>query len=558
MPYTQPMRPVRAASRRPAPRQVRPIAVAPAAYPVPNTAPAPIPAASRPLPARRKPAARGKRKTWWLLVLGSGVVTFALAACLILSLGAVMLYGSGKILPGVQTAGIAVGNLTEAEASQVLASTWASRGVILSDGSRSFPVDANLLGISLDADATARAAIQYGRSGGGIVAAIRALAGPVQVDPILEVNDAAALDGLRALAPQIDQPPVNAGVQVVNGRVQERPARSGRAVDVGLTVAQLDRNPARELADGTIDLAMQPLAPAVTDAGALVAAASALLTDTLDIRAFDPIEDDTQMWSVPPEQWGEWLTAVSDESSPTGLDLRLDENALERYLSSREAELETGEYVKLDEAIGALQQAVGGGQTDAVVRVFHEDTQHTVQPGETIISIAWDYGVPYPWIQDANAGIGDSVSVGQTITIPSPDTFMEFEPVYGKRIVVSISQQRAWVYENGNLKWEWQVSTGISSSPTWPGIYQIISHEPNAYAGLWDLWMPNFMGVYRPVPGAELTNGFHGFPTRGGSQLLWTDSIGTRVTYGCILLSNENIQLLYDWAEEGVVVEIQA
>ena len=66
------------------------------------------------------------------------------------------------------------------------------------------------------------------------------------------------------------------------------------------------------------------------------------------------------------------------------------------------------------------------------------------------------------------------------------------------------------------------------------------------------------MGVYRPIPGAAFTNGFHGFPTRGGSQLLWTSSLGTRVTYGCILVSSDNAKLLYDWAQEGVVVEIQA
>jgi lipoprotein-anchoring transpeptidase ErfK/SrfK len=127
-----------------------------------------------------------------------------------------------------------------------------------------------------------------------------------------------------------------------------------------------------------------------------------------------------------------------------------------------------------------------------------------------------------------------------------------------KRIVVSISQQRTKVFENGTLKWDWATSTGISDSPTWPGIYQIISHEPNAYAGNWDLWMPHFMGVYQPIPGSDFTNGFHGFPTRSGWQLLWTNSLGTKVTYGCILLSNENAEALYNWAEEGVVVEIQA
>ena len=72
------------------------------------------------------------------------------------------------------------------------------------------------------------------------------------------------------------------------------------------------------------------------------------------------------------------------------------------------------------------------------------------------------------------------------------------------------------------------------------------------------LYMPNFMGVYQPVPGAAFTNGFHGFPTRGGGQLLWENSLGRKVTYGCILLHNNNMQQLYNWAEEGVVVEIQA
>jgi lipoprotein-anchoring transpeptidase ErfK/SrfK len=163
--------------------------------------------------------------------------------------------------------------------------------------------------------------------------------------------------------------------------------------------------------------------------------------------------------------------------------------------------------------------------------------------------------VPYPWVQQANGGI-QYVSAGQTITIPSPDNFFQYEPVKNKRIIVSISEQRVRVIENGQIKWDWAASTGINSSPTWPGIYQIISHYPNAYAGNWNLYMPQFMGVYQPIPGSDFTNGFHGFPTRGGGQILWENSIGTKVTYGCILLNNTNAKLLYDWAEEGVVVEI--
>jgi lipoprotein-anchoring transpeptidase ErfK/SrfK len=52
-------------------------------------------------------------------------------------------------------------------------------------------------------------------------------------------------------------------------------------------------------------------------------------------------------------------------------------------------------------------------------------------------------------------------------------------------------------------------------------------------------------------------NGFHGFPSRGGTQLLWTNNLGRPVTYGCILVSTDNAKALYDWAQEGVVVEIR-
>jgi lipoprotein-anchoring transpeptidase ErfK/SrfK len=87
-------------------------------------------------------------------------------------------------------------------------------------------------------------------------------------------------------------------------------------------------------------------------------------------------------------------------------------------------------------------------------------------------------------------------------------------------------------------------------------VFQVQSHEGNAYAASWDLWMPYFLGIYRPVPTSDFMNGFHGFPTRDGTNLLWTGNLGHPVTYGCILLSTQNAAALYEWAEEGVVVEI--
>lgn len=210
----------------------------------------------------------------------------------------------------------------------------------------------------------------------------------------------------------------------------------------------------------------------------------------------------------------------------------------------------------VDASVNAVRDALATGDLDGIgLRVRHQARQHVVQSGESLTSIAWDYGIPYPYIQQANGGVS-ALYAGQTLTIPPADQFLLVEPVPHKRVEVSLSQQRTRVYENGQLLWDWPSSTGIADSPTWPGVYQIISHEPNAYASNWNLYMPHFLGVYQPVPGSAFTNGFHGFPTRGGGQLLWENSLGRRVTYGCILLSSRNAEQLYNWAEEGVVVVI--
>jgi hypothetical protein len=275
----------------------------------------------------------------------------------------------------------------------------------------------------------------------------------------------------------------------------------------------------------------------------------------LQITVYDPIRDETLQWNVAPDTWGAWLIATNP-TDPLRPPILVDSTAVRAYLTTQEMTLGADRRLDISEAVSAVQTTVAGGLANPRLRAYHRDRSHVVQPGETIISIAWDYGIPYPYVQEANGGI-DSLSVGQTITIPSPDNMLRLPVIPNKRIVVSIPNQTVKVYENGALKWDWIASTGIDTSPTWTGVYQVLTHDPNAYASNWNLWMPDFLGVYYPVPGADFINGFHGFPTRGGSQLLWTGDLGTRVTYGCILVSSDNARLLYNWAEDGVIVEIQ-
>jgi lipoprotein-anchoring transpeptidase ErfK/SrfK len=515
------------------PKSARPLTQPPTVHSYPPAAPASQP--------RTKRASRISTRLLWISALLIVLGTCGLFGMVGLGLG--LIYAQG-ILPGVTALGVDLGGMQESEAAAALESVWSV--ITVRDGERLWNVEPAALGLSLDAAATADEAYQQGRGEGQL---LRALFGRAPVAPRILVNAETAAAGLRELAPQLELAPQNAGVRIENGSVVAAPARNGRALDIAATVMALGRGALS--ADGALDLVMYDVPPAITDAGPILAQAQALLTRNFTFDMFDPVTGDVIQWSLPPEYWASWLTSGDGQS------LTLDAAQVRSYLETQsDTYFDSSRYLNFDQAVDDARAAVGQSSTQTYTRVYHHDTQHTVQPGETITSIAWDYGVPYLYIQEANGGI-QGVNVGDVITIPSPDNFFDHPPVPNKRIVVSISQQHVWVYENGQQIQDWIASTGINNSPTWPGVYQILMHEENAYAGNWNLWMPYFMGVYRPIPGADFTNGFHGFPTRGGSQLLWTDSLGTRVTYGCILLHNDNVLWLYNWAENGVVVEIQ-
>ncbi|MBN1681033.1 MAG: L,D-transpeptidase family protein, partial [Anaerolineae bacterium] len=257
------------------------------------------------------------------------------------------------------------------------------------------------------------------------------------------------------------------------------------------------------------------------------------------------------------EVWAAWLSAAPAPDSPTGLSLTMNPAGPAAFLESSSGFADE-RYINVTDAVTAMQTAVVHNRTSTTARVWHGSTTYTVQPGQTLAAIAEEVGIPYPFIQAENPGVNtDALAVGQVLTLPSKDILIPQDPVPNKRIIVDRGQQHLWAYENSQVVFDWVISTGLPSSPTALGVFQVQSHEINAYADQWNLYMPHFMGFYHPGPNMALMNGFHGFPTRGGGYLLWSGDLGHPVTYGCVLLSLENAEALYNWAEEGVVVEVR-
>ena len=188
--------------------------------------------------------------------------------------------------------------------------------------------------------------------------------------------------------------------------------------------------------------------------------------------------------------------------------------------------------------------------------IQYKSTTYTVQSGESLWGISLKLGIPMWYILDANEGLtSDNLTAGMVLTIPPKDILLPLPAVRNKRIVIDISEQKMTVYENGQIRNTHIVSTGMDDSPTMAGIFQVQSHELNAYASNWDLYMPHFMGIYEAWPG--FMNGIHGLPLLSNGQRLWASNLGSPASYGCIILNLAAAEDLYYWAEDGVVVEIR-
>lgn len=518
---------------------------------------------SSPAAPRRGAAAFWIILVTWVLILGliAGVL-YGLAA----------IYRGDRILAGANALGQDLAGLPPAEAAARLNAAWASRQIVLDAGEQSWSLAPAQLGILLDANAMAQAAFRQGRDTVTLAAlpslAQRLLAtvglgtapAAAAVPPAWRFDAEVAAATLRTLAAQLAIEPHNAGIRVAEGRIETTPSAPGRAADIAALLAALEQQPwdqslARPAAPPIrFAVPLVSRAPAVTDVSGIEQELTPLLANPITIGLYDAVRDERATWTVAPAEIGGWLDFAAD---PEGkLSWTLNEDRAAAFIADRNKSFGDERYVKSEDVVPALADAFKNRRPEIRLRVSHAEREHIVRAGETLSSIADEYGMPYGWLIIANHGISDTIYVGDRLKIPSQDELLPLPVVENKRIKVSIARQRVQVYEAGQLKWDWPASTGLPESPTSPGIFQVQSHEELAYAAVWNLYMPWFMGIYQPIPGQAFMNGFHGFPSRDRKQFLWERNLGRPITYGCILISTTNAKLLYDWAEAGVVVEI--
>ncbi len=459
-------------------------------------------------------------------------------------------------LPGVTVYDQPVGMMSIQETSAWVDLTWnKNRRINLisnADPEISYWVSPAELGLWVDPQSTADAAYAVGRSKAPLKDIRASIQGePEVIFPVLYFDEAIARETLAKLAETIDITPLDAQIEYKDGQWLALESVEGRKHDIDSTIHSLVDNAFNILLTGTHNLEIKPQSPTVVDLSPVVDEIEALISQDLSLTAYDPILDESFNWSVPVEIKRSWVSVKPEDYS---VSIAYDQNELRDLIKTWEKDLgeeRSFEGLQVENIIKDWKE----GQTPHLM-LRHNPTSYTVNPGESLWSISLKLGMPMYHIMAANEGLTtNNIKSGMVLNIPSKNILLPLPVVENKRIVVDISEQSMTVYEDGEIRNTYIVSTGVSNSPTMAGIFQVQTHELNAYASNWDLYMPHFMGIYEAWPG--FMNGIHGLPLLSSGQRLWASTLGSPASYGCIILDLAAAEDVYTWAEAGVVVEIR-
>jgi LysM repeat protein len=186
---------------------------------------------------------------------------------------------------------------------------------------------------------------------------------------------------------------------------------------------------------------------------------------------------------------------------------------------------------------------------------------HVVREGEHLSGIARGYGLSWTVLAEAN-GITDPnrIYAGMTLNIPDAAT-LAASPIgnlaasvaavpparvgAGREIVVDLSSQMTYAFEDGVLMKSSLSSTGLPATPTVQGSYKIyLKYDSQTMSG------PGYR-----LPGVQWVMYFYqGYALHG---TYWHSNFGQPMSHGCVNLTNEDAKWFYDFASLGTPVYVQ-
>lgn len=434
--------------------------------------------------------------------IGAGVAAAALVASSLV-----------LIAPGTSVAGVPVGFLTAGAATDAVQQRLAETTIVLTGPGGDAELSALDLGASVDSRALADAAF-----------ADHPMWNVTQwngepIPAVVDLDTEAASSALRAAAPELFTDPVDATLLFDAATVSyvTTPSVEGTGIDVGAVREALQT----AFVAGETVVEFEPVAaPVEAQTPTFVAdSAAANLNGILDSAGFYIGEERTV--PVARDVVASWLTVEAGDRGT--FEITADAAAIQTVVDGLAASVDRP----------AVNNTV---ITDSAGEVLREESAGTVgrQLGDTS-GIAADYA--------------EQLSTGSA-AFELPVTEVPFTTTaLARSIVVDLSEQRTYLYENGAVVASYLSSTGLSGSPTHTGSFRI-----NYKLAMQD--MGCFEGApycTEDVPWVAYFNGDQGF-----HGAYWHNNFGARMSHGCVNLPVNTAKFVYDWAPMGTQVQVRA
>ena len=553
----------------------------------------------------------------------SGVTLF-LAIIIIWTLGFQLFY-AGRIFPGVSVAGVDLSGLTPSDAAVKLnqALSYPIMGkVLFKDGEKAWMATPAQLGMVFDPSSSALTAYRLGRRGGlfgALADQIHARGRGVSVPPVIVFDQRVAFQYLSQMASQINQPMMEASLNVNGTTVDAQPGQVGRELKIDATLIYLAAQ-LQTFTDGEVPLVVQEVQPQILDVSAQADAARQILSQPLTLTIPNAAQGDSGPFIYTPEilanmilpqrvqngdQQGvqvvlnpkglrDLLTPVKTQVDRLPVDAKFIFNDGTRQLDLM-ADSKVGRSLDIDASIKAINEAIGRGEhsvplviNEAQPRVPATATAQELGITELIHEeTSYFYGSGSARIQNIEAaskqflGIlvapGETFSMGEHLGDVSLDNgFAEALIIYGGRTIKGVG---GGVCQVSTTLFRAAFNAGFPVVERTPHAYRVSYYEQNA-SGSVDTRLAGLDAtVYFPLVDFKFTNDTPYWllmeTYMGNGSLTWkfySTSEGRSVTYDTTGVTNvkpapsplfeENPELKknemkqVDWAANGADVTV--
>jgi vancomycin resistance protein YoaR len=254
----------------------------------------------------------------------------------------------GRIYPGVSVGGVDLSGVRRTDAVVMLSQqlTFPISGqVALTYGNQTFNYSPSQLGLTLDADASARAAYSFGRSWlpwRSLAEKVQTIRGGAQLAPRLLFNGDVAQQTLMQVAAQINRPTQEAQLSVIGLDVQVTPGQVGLTLDTERTAAFLAVQ-LLGMQNVVVPLAIVEQPPRILDASAQAEIARGILSQPLVIAPGGNYEGAPNPWTLQPDELAGMLTIERVEAEGSAhYQVGLDAQKLGAFLAGLATQVAAG------------------------------------------------------------------------------------------------------------------------------------------------------------------------------------------------------------------------